>query len=131
MTQKRTHLAALAALLLAVCLLVGLYAALRPRPQSGGKDFSVTVTHGDGAQSIFSFRSEEEYLGPFLQEEGLIEGESGPFGLYITMVDGESALYETDGSYWAFYQNGEYAAQGADLTPIADGDTFSFVYTAG
>ena len=66
-----------------------------------------------------------------LQEEGLVEGEQGDYGLYITAVDGEEAVYEEDGAYWALYQNGEYAMQSADLTPINDGDQFSLVYTIG
>ena len=46
-------------------------------------------------------------------------------------MDGEEAVYEEDGAYWALYQNGEYAMQSADLTPINDGDQFSLVYTIG
>jgi len=59
----------------------------------------------------------------------LAEGSEGPYGLYITQVDGERAVYEEDGAYWALFQNDQPATQGADLTPIADGDLFSLVYT--
>ena len=33
--------------------------------------------------------------------------------------------------YWAFYVGDEYASLGVDQTPIADGDSFSLVYTVG
>ena len=56
---------------------------------------------------------------------------TGDYGLYITEVDGEAAVYEEDGAYWAFYQDGEYANQSVDQTPISDGDAFSLVYTIG
>ena len=42
-----------------------------------------------------------------------------------------STVYETDGAYWAFYVGDEYASLGVDQTPIADGDSFSLVYTVG
>ena len=56
---------------------------------------------------------------------------SDEYGLMITTVDGEQAVYETDGAYWAFYVGDEYASLGVDQTPIADGDSFSLVYTVG
>ena len=46
-------------------------------------------------------------------------------------MDGETADYDTDGAYWAFYQGGEYASLSVDQTPIQDGDAFSLVYTVG
>ena len=62
-------------------------------------------------------------------DEGLIEGEDGPYGLYVKKVNGIVADYDVDQSYWAFNINGEYAMTGVDVTDIVDGDTYSFVYT--
>ena len=45
---------------------------------------------------------------------------------YEKTVNGITADYDTDGSYWAFYVNGEYASSGVDSTPVVDGDTYSF-----
>ena len=129
--KKTKLLAATACLVALICLFGGIYAVTRPTPNEGSKHFTVQVTHRDGSTAEFTYRSNEEYLGAFLLEEGLLEGEAGPFGLYITAVDREAAIYEEDGSYWAFYQNGDYANQGVDQTPIADGDRYAFVYTYG
>ena len=44
-------------------------------------------------------------------------------------MDGEDAIFEESGAYWALYQNGEMTTTGADTTPIQDGDSFQLVYT--
>ncbi len=98
---------------------------------AGGKSFTLVVVHGDGSEKEFSFVSEEEFVGPVLQAEGLIEGNEGPYGLEITKVDGEAAVYATDGAYWAVYEGEEYALQGIDTTPIVDGGVYKLVYTKG
>ena len=99
-------------------------------PETDGKaSITVTVVHSDGTTKEFSYETDEEYLGPLLQAEGLIEGEDGPYGLVITKVDGEQAIYDTDKAYWALYEGDEYALQGIDTTPIKDGGTYKLEYT--
>ena len=51
--------------------------------------------------------------------------------MMINSVDGEKAVYEDDGAYWALFVGEEYAMQGIDLTPVNDGDTFRLEYTIG
>ena len=34
--------------------------------------------------------------------------------------------YDVDGTYWAFYVNGEYATSGVDTTTIKDGESYMF-----
>ena len=41
---------------------------------------------------------------------GLIAGEDSDYGLYVKTVNGVTVDYDTDGKYWAFYVDGEYAA---------------------
>ena len=59
---------------------------------------------------------------------GIIEGEQGPYGLYVKAVNGVYADYDTDGAYWAFYINGEYAETGVDMTEIDETAVYSFRY---
>ena len=122
---------AVLALALLVSGMVALYLKFRPQAVEGQKHITVTVVHKDGTSKEFTYDTDEEYLGALLQAEGLIEGEEGPYGLMISAVDGETAVYETDGAYWALFVGEEYAMSGADTTPIADGDTFKLVYTVG
>ena len=130
MKQKRMILAS-AALAAAVVLLLGLYFMTRPATQEGSKSFTVQVVHADGTTKEFRYTSDEEYVGTVLIEAGLIDGEEGAWGMYIETVDGEEAVYETDGAYWALYVGEEYATQSIELTPIEDGGTYSLVYTLG
>ena len=44
--------------------------------------------------------------------------------MYIKSVLGQVLDYETDGMYWAFYVNGEYAMTGVDQTPIQPGTAY-------
>ena len=47
----------------------------------------------------------------------------------INKINGQSAVYDTDGAYWSIYVNGEYGQYGADSQPVNDGDAFKFEYT--
>jgi len=64
-----------------------------------------------------------------LIEHGLIDGDEGPYGLYVKVVNGMTADYDVDKSYWSFYINGEYAMTGVDATEITEGTTYQLVYT--
>ena len=95
------------------------------------KTFTVTVVHSDGTSRFFEYQTQEEYLGAVLAAEGLIQGNDGPYGLEIIEVDGETAVYESNMAYWALYENGEYALQGIDTTPVIDGGAYKLEYTRG
>ncbi|MCQ2386744.1 MAG: DUF4430 domain-containing protein [Clostridia bacterium] len=47
-------------------------------------------------------------------------------GLYIKTVNGITLDFDKDGKYWAFYENGNYAAKSADQTPVKNGGTYAF-----
>ena len=93
--------------------------------------FTVVVVHADGTEKTFSYETAEEFVGPVLVNAGLIKGNDGPYGLEITEVDGEQAIYNTDKAYWAVYEGEEYALQGIDTTPVVEGRTYKLVYTKG
>ena len=63
-----------------------------------------------------------------LEGAGLISGDEGPYGLYVKVVDGITADYDVDSSWWSLTKDGEMCA-GVDSTKIADGDHFEFTYT--
>lgn len=131
MTKNKRALAALAALLAIAALMAALYLQSRGAAQGGTKSITVTVVHSGGDAREFSLETRETYLAPVLLEAELVSGDDGPYGLYITEADGESAVYEENGSYWALYVGDEYASQGVSETPVRDGDRYSLVYTVG
>jgi len=111
--------------------MLGLWLGTRPETQEGSKSITVTVVHGDGTEKEFSYRTDEEYLGAVLLEEGLVKGESGEYGLMISTVDGETASWEENRSYWGLYIGTEYATTGADGIVLTDGGEYTLEYTIG
>lgn len=93
----------------------------------GKTSFSFTVKDGEGNETSFLINTDKALVGEALQELGLIEGEEGPYGLYVKTVNGITADYDTNGTYWAFYINGEMALTGVDTTEIIAGAAYSFV----
>ncbi len=84
----------------------------------GATVFTCTVTDADGKELVFEIHTDKTVVGEALQELGLIDGEEGPYGLYIKTVNGVTVDFDKDGKYWAFYVNGEYAMAGIDVTDI-------------
>lgn len=83
--------------------------------------FSLTVVDGSGKETVTEIETDEKTVGAALIKQGIVEGEDGPYGLYIKSVNGITADYDVDGTYWAFYVNGQYASKSADLTDIVPG----------
>ena len=92
----------------------------------GNTEFTLTVTDTEGAESSFTIHTDKENVGDALTEIGIIAGEEGDYGLYVKTVNGVTADYDVDQTYWAFYINGEYASTGVDHTPVTAWDTYSF-----
>ena len=84
----------------------------------GSKSFELTIVDKEGAEHLYLIHTDEEMVGYAMIAHGLIEGEEGPYGMYIKSVLGQVLDYETDQMYWAFYVNGEYALTGVDQTPV-------------
>ena len=95
----------------------------------GATVFQFSVVDLEGNESKFEIHTDETTVGAALLKEGLIEGEEGPYGLYVKVVNGITAIYEEDGSYWAFYENDQYGLTGVDLTDIDPSVAYSFVQT--
>ena len=127
MKNKKLIIAAVA-LVAVIGILLGVFYATRPEAVEGDKTITVTVVHSDGTEKTFTYHTDEEYLGAVLAAEGLIVGAENDPGRYNT-IDGEYADFAADGAYWALYIGEEYAMTGADTTPVADGDSFRWVYT--
>ena len=92
----------------------------------GATTFTFIVVDKDGKETPFEIHTDKTIVGEALLELELIEGDMGDFGLYVKKVNGITADYDIDGTYWAFYVNGEYAMTGVDMTEFKAGDTYSF-----
>jgi hypothetical protein len=130
MKNKKLILIAVAVIAL-IGVMLGVYFATRPETSAGSKTFTVTVVHKDGTSKDFTYSTDEEYLGAVLTAEGLLQGTEGPYGIMIDTVDGETASWDADQSYWAVYIGSEYATTGIDQIPIEDGGSYKLEYTIG
>ena len=84
----------------------------------GASNFELTIVDKDGVTHLYRVHTNVGMMGEALTEVGLIDGEQGPYGLYIKSVLGQTLDFETDGMYWSFYVNGEYAQTGVDQIPV-------------
>ncbi len=95
---------------------------------SGEKVLTVEVTAAEQT-IVFTINTDKETVGDALLEHKLIEGEDGEYGMYIKKVNGITADYTIDQSYWAFYVDGQYATSGVDTTEITEGVTYKLEHT--
>ena len=93
----------------------------------GSTVFTLTVTDLDGKETSFEIHTDKETVGEALLDAGLIAGEEGQYGLYVTTVNGITLDWDKDGKYWAFYIDGEYATTSLDLTDITPGAAYSLI----
>ena len=96
----------------------------------GAKTLTVEIK-ADGLMITLTVKTDEKTVGAALLKENLITGDPGDYGLYIKSVNGMVADYDVDRTYWAFYDNGEYAMTGVDSTDIKEGVTYRFERTKG
>ena len=100
---------------------------LEPTVLGEGKtEFSFLVVDKDGNKTLFEIHTDKEIVGDALLEHNLIAGDDGAYGLYVKTVNGITADYDVDQTYWAFYVNDAYASSGVDSTTITVGDSYSF-----
>ena len=88
--------------------------------------FNFVVVDKDGKETKFEIHTDKKTVGEALVDLKLIEGEAGAYGLYVKKVNGITADYDVDQTYWAFYINGEMAMTGVDVTDVEAGATYSF-----
>lgn len=92
----------------------------------GAKTFVFKVEVEENSVT-FTIHTDADTVGKALIELGLIEGDDSAYGLYVKKVNGMTADYDVDQTYWAFYENGEYAMSGVETTSINEEVVYSFV----
>ena len=104
----------------------------REKPVEGSKAITIEVVNSKEESVVYELQTDVKYLEEAMneaKEQGFTyEAEEGPYGLSVSVVNGEKADYNTDGAYWAFYVNGGYCNNGISTQPVEDGDAFEIVY---
>lgn len=129
-SNSKKILLSLAALCAVIAVLGGVYLFTRQAATAGAKTITVEVVHKDLSVKDFTYHTDKEYLGEVLTDEGLISGETGAYGMFITTVDGEKAD-DANQEWWCITKNHGMLNTSADQTPIADGERYELTLTVG
>lgn len=97
----------------------------------GAKTVTLYVT-ADDKSVVLTVKTDAETLGAALLALDLIAGDESQYGLYVKTVNGMTADYDADGSWWCF--NGvkedgtrEMMMVGVDGAEISGGEAYELV----
>lgn len=126
----------LAAVVVCVVLagLLLVYNRFRPQTAAGNKEITLDVIYGKDDADSYVIRTDAEYLEQALEGvDGLtVEGHrTSQMGLMIDTVNGVTADYNKDRTYWSIELEGEPCNYGASQQPIRDGEHYQLVLTFG
>ena len=129
--MKKKHIIAL---LLAAVMVAGMlfaYSAFSEKPTEGIKEITIEVVDNEEKSTVYDVKTDAEYLiGAMEDAEGLtFNGSESQYGFTVSEINGITADFTVDSSYWAFYVNGEYCNYGISEQPVNDGDAFRIVYS--
>ena len=129
--KNKKKLLGLGALIILIAVFAVVYAKFSEKPVEGSKAVTIEVINSEEKSTMYELQTDAEFLAQAMEEtEGLeFEAEEGAYGLAVSSVNGEEAVYETDAAYWGFFVNGEYCNYGISEQPVEDGDAFQIVYT--
>ena len=132
MLKNKKTLIAIIVLVVLVLALLAVWHFFGPQSNvfHGEKTITVTVYHKDGNPKDFTITTKSEYLRGALDEQRLVAGEEGEFGLFVKAVDGETAN-DSNEEWWCLTKGGGFVSTSVDETPIQDGDCFELTFTVG
>jgi len=129
--KNNKKVALLACLFLVVAAVFGaVFFALRPTGTEGAKSFTLEVVLADGSSTEHKVSTDAEFVGEALLAEGLIAGDSGDYGLFITTVNGVTAN-SANQEWWCLTVNGAEWMYGIDQTPVTDGGHYELTLMVG
>lgn len=128
--NTRNIIISVAILIVLVAVFFTAYQFLRQRGAEGAKTIQFTVVVNDETVKSVEINTDAEYLRQALEEENLIEGEEGAYGLWVTTVAGRTADSGKE-EWWSLYKNGEFSMTGVDDTPLEDGDSIEYRLIVG
>ena len=120
MNKRAKTILSLVALAAVVAVFVGVYLATRPETVAGEKHITVELVGKDSARTV-ELDTDEEYLGPALQSEGLIDGTQSDRAatacqLYVIPVE-KSMLSGRKLDAWCVFEHGADAVSLPPDTP--------------
>ena len=122
--MKKTKI--LTAVLLAALIIAS--AVLTLTSCSDKISFKIEITDNNGDTKTYTVSTAEKTVGDALIEAGYISADSKDAGFFSTL-NGITADWNVDQSYWAFYIGDDYAPDGVFGIEVVKGAVYKFVYT--
>lgn len=97
--------------------------------KDGSKTITFTVVSGDSKEE-FTIKTDETYLRGALEQEGLVKGTEGEFGLFVNEVNG-IVIDSSKEEWWCFTKAGEMLSTGIEAVAIADGEAYEATLRVG
>lgn len=129
-TNKKHILISLIALIILAATMLTVFMITKKHTEQGKKEITVVVTAND-YEKTYTLRTEAEFLGDLLLEEGIVKGEDGPYGLFITEVDGIVAD-ESKQEWWCITRDGgNQMFTSVSEEPLYDGNKYEITLFVG
>ena len=97
---------------------------------SGSTSFKLEIVDDKGESKSYTVRTSEKTVGDALIHDDVKIIPADQKDKMITVVDGITADFDADGSFWSFSINGEFAMIGAFDAEIEPGTEYKFEYVA-
>ena len=109
-------IAGIAILAVLVAAFAIIFSVFRAKPVEGSKAITIEVVDKEQKSTVYDVKTDAEYLRQAMEEaEGLeFSGTESEYGLMVDTVNGLTADFSVDGSYWGFFVNGKYCDYGID-----------------
>ena len=98
MTKLKRIISVLLVLALTAAACMSFVGCEKPKGDNSEKTITVTVVDDKGEKTVFTITTNSPNLRGALEQEKLVEGEEGPYGLYVKVVNGLRADYDKDGA---------------------------------
>ncbi len=116
---------AIIAFVLVIAAVVTAYFVFTEKAVEGSKSVSIEVIDDKGESKKYDIKTDALYLNEAMDEAGITYEADGT---YVNTVNGITADYDKDMSYWAFNVNDTYCNYGIFEQPVNDGDSFVIAY---
>ena len=128
---NRKLIIGITALVLLIVVFAAVFLLFRPKTVQGAKSITIEVVDNNAASTIYDLHTDAEYLRQAMEQaEGLeFSGTESEYGMMVDTVNGVTADWNVDRSYWGFFVNGEYCNYGIEAQPVTDGDAFQIIYS--
>lgn len=129
-TDKKLIIGA-AILVALIAVFAIIFILFRPKTTQGAKSITIEVVDNNANSTMYDVHTDAEYLRQAMEEADGLEfsGTESEYGMMVETVNGVTADWNVDQSYWGFFVNGEYCNYGIDTQPVTDGDAFQIVYS--